>query len=116
MRLNNIKANAIMVTAIKKHSKTFHQLLDESDLIFTSPYTAFLQHIDQTPRVLVLYISGPIRDTKPHPEKKSTVVNLSNETLTPTEVEVLNFGLKFTPSPMNDPATDPEHPESSLPS
>ena len=106
MRLNNIKANAIMVNAIKKHSKKFHQLLHESSLHLTSPYTAFLQHIDQTPRVLVPHISGPLRDTKPHPEKKSTVVNLSNETLTPTEVEVLNLGLKFTPSPMNDPATD----------
>ena len=48
-------------------------------------------------------IAGPLRDTKPHLKKKTTVVNISNEHITNDELELLSLGLKFTPTPMNDP-------------
>ena len=34
------------------------------------------------------------------------VVNMSNEHITNDELELLSLGLKFTPTPMNDPSTD----------
>ena len=51
-------------------------------------------------------IAGPLRDTKPHSKKKTTFVNMSNEHITNDELELLSLGLKFTPTPMNDPSTD----------
>ena len=106
VRLNNIKANAIMLSAVKTHAKKFQQLLDISTLHFDSPYQTFLQYIERTPRQLSLSIAVPLRDTKPHSKRKTTVVNLSNEHLTKDEIEVLSLGLKFTPTPMNDPSAD----------
>ena len=106
VRLNNIKASAIMLSAVKTHAKKFQQLLDSSTLHFDSPYQTFLQYIERTPRQLSLSIAGPLRDTKPHSKKKTTVVNLSNEHLTKDGIEVLSLGLKFTPTPMNDPSAD----------
>ena len=107
VRLNNIKASAIMHSAVKTHAKKFQQLLDSSTLHFDSPYQNFLQYIERTPKQLSLSIAGPLRDTKPHSKKKTTVVNLSNEHLTKDEIEVLSLGLKFTPTPMNDLVKDP---------
>ena len=46
VRLNNIKASAIMLSAVKTHAKKFQQLLDSSTFHFESPYQTFLQYIE----------------------------------------------------------------------
>ena len=51
-------------------------------------------------------ISGPLQITKPVPNKKTTIINLSDEKLTLDETSLLSLGLKFTPTPKNDPTTD----------
>ena len=51
-------------------------------------------------------ISGPLQTTKPVPNKKTTIINLSDEKLTTDETSLLSLGLKFTPTPKNDPTTD----------
>ena len=75
-RLNSIKANSIMLSAIRTHGKKFQKLLDDSSLHFDSPYDKFLQYIERTPRQISPSIAGPLRDTKPHSKKKVTVVNI----------------------------------------
>ena len=105
-RLNSIKSNSIMLSAIRTHGRKFQQLLDDSPLHFDSPYITFLEYIERTPRSISPSIAGPLRDTKPHSKKKTTVVNMSNEHITNDELELLSLGLKFTPTPMNDPSTD----------
>ena len=105
-RLNSIKANSIMLSAIRTHGKKFQKLLDDSSLHFDSPYDTFLQYIERTQRQILPSIAGRLRDTKPHSKKKTTVVNMSNEHITNDELELLSLGLKFTPTPMNGPSTD----------
>ena len=95
-----------MLSAIRTHGKKFQKLLDESPLHFDSPYDSFLQYIQRTPRQILPSIAGPLRDTKPHSKKKTTVVNMSKEHITNDEFELLSLSLKFTPTPMNDPSTD----------
>ena len=86
-RLNSIKANSIMLSAIRTHGKKFQKLLDDSSLHFNSPYDTFLQYIERTQRHILPSIAGPLRDTKPHSQKKTTVVNMSNEHITNDELE-----------------------------
>ena len=105
-RLNSIKANSIMLSAIRTHGRKFQQLLDDSSLHFDSLYITFLEYIERTPRSISPSIAGPLRDTKPHSKKKTTVVNMSNEHITNDELELFSLGLKFTQTPMNDPSTD----------
>ena len=105
-RLTSIKANSIMLSAIRTHGKKFQKLLDDSSLHFDSPYVTFLQYIERTQRQILPSIAGPLRNTKPHSKKKTTVVNMSNEHITNDELELLSLGLKFTPTPMNDTSTD----------
>ena len=100
-RLNSIKANSIMLSAIRTHGRKFQQLLDDSPLHFDSLYSTFLEYIERTPRSISPSIAGPLRDTK-----KTTVVNMSNEHITKDELELLSLGLKFSPTLMNDPSTD----------
>ena len=95
-----------MLSAIRIHGKKFQKLLDDSSLHFDSPYDTFLQYIERTQRQILPSIAGPLRDTKPHSKKKTTVVNMSNEHITNDELELLSLGLKFTPTPMNGPSTD----------
>ena len=105
-RLNSIKANSIMLSAIRTHGRKFQQHLNDSPLHFDSPYNTFLECIERTPRSTSPSIAGPLRDTKLHSKKKTTVVNMSNEQITNDELEILSLGLKFTPTPMNDSSTD----------
>ena len=95
-----------MQTFICKHSKKFQILLDINNLHLVSPYSAFLQHHHKTQRTLKSTISGPLQITKPVPNKKTTIINLSDEKLTLDETSLLSLGLKFTPTPKNDPTTD----------
>ena len=64
------------------------------------------QHHHKTQRTLKSTISGPLQITKPVPNKKTTIINLSDEKLTLDETSLLSLGLKFTPTPKNDPTTD----------
>ena len=89
-RLNSINANSIMLSAIRTHGRKFQQLLDDSTLHFDSPYITFLEYIERTPRSISPSIAGPLRDTKPHSKKKTTVVNMSNEHITNDELELLS--------------------------
>ena len=95
-----------MQTFICKHSRKFEVLLDINNLHLESPYNAFLQHHHKTQRTLKSTISGPLQTTKPVPNKKTTIINLSDEKLTTDETSLLSLGLKFTPTPKNDPTTD----------
>ena len=52
-RLNSIKANSIMLSAIRTHGKKFQKLLDDSSLHFDSPYDTFLQYIERMTRQIL---------------------------------------------------------------
>ena len=91
---------------ICKHSRKFQVLLDINNLHLVSPYDAFLQHHNKTQCTLKPTISGPLQITKPVSNKKTTIINLSDEKLTLNETSLLSIGLKFTPTPKNDPTTD----------
>ena len=106
LHLNSVKIDTTMQTFICKHSKKFQVLLDINNLHLVSPYNAFLQHHHKTQRTLKSTISGPLQITKPVPNKKTTIINLSDEKLTLDETSLLSLGLKFTPTPKNDPTTD----------
>ena len=106
LHLNSVKIDTTMQTFIGKHSKKFQVLLDINSLHLVSPYNAFLQHHHKTQRTLKSTISGPLQITKPVSNKKTTIINLSDEKLTLDETSLLSLGLKFTPTPKNDPTTD----------
>ena len=111
LHLNSVKIDTTMQTFICKHSKKFQVLLAINNLHLVSPYNAFLQHHHKTQRTLKSTISGPLQITKPVPNKKTTIINLSDEKLTLDETSQMKpdetrLGLKFTPTPKNNPTTD----------
>ena len=73
----------------------------ESNSPFLSPYDRMT-----APHFTSPSFHGPLSTTTPKQKTETTlktVVNLSDAVLSPTELEVLNLGLKFVPTPKQDP-------------
>ena len=87
-------------TAHQVHRKKFADLLEESNLPFLSPYDSMT-----APHFTSPSFHGPLSNTTPKQKTETTlktVVNLSDAQLSPTELEFLNLGLKFVPTPKQD--------------
>ena len=113
--LNGQKSSLTHRQHIKTHRKKFADLLEESNSPFLSPYYSMT-----APHFTSPSFHGPLSTTTPKQKTVTTlktVVNLSDAQLSPTELEVLNIGLKFVSSPHAQTrphsSTSPSHPECS---
>ena len=98
--LNGQKSSLTHRQHIKTHRKKFADLLEESNSPFLSPYDSMT-----APHFTSPSFHGPLSTTTPKQKTETTlkiVVNLSDAHLSPTELEVLNLGLKFVPTPKQD--------------
>ena len=99
--LNGQKSSLTHRQHIKTHRKKFADLLEESNSPFISPYDSMT-----APHFTSPFFHGPLSTTTPKQKTENTlktVVNLSDAQLSPTELEVLHLGLKFVPTPKQDP-------------
>ena len=99
--LNGQKSSLTHRQHIKTHRKKFADLLEESNSPFLSPYDSMTALHFTSPS-----FHGPLSTTTLKQKTETTlkkVVNLSDAHLSPTELEVLNLGLKFVPTPKQDP-------------
>ena len=84
---------------IKTHRKKFADLLEESNSPFLSPYNYDSM---TAPHFTSPSFHVPLSTTTPKQKTETTLkteVNFSDAQLSPTELEVLNLGLKFVPTP-----------------
>ena len=101
--LNVQKSSFTHKQYLTTHKKKFQSLIDEYKAPFSSPY----DKVDGT-SFPIPTLRGPLPHTTPTNKSTSlkAVVNLSSTDLSPEELEVLNLGLKFVPTPTQDPTPD----------
>lgn len=102
--LNTKKSSYTHRKQLLTHQKKFAVLLSEYDTPFLSPYDTLKTLDIPSPT-----FHGPLLKTSPTPKKDTTaktVINLSGQTLSTAETDVLSLGLKFVPTPTSDPTPD----------